>query len=231
MTQSPNVVNDITGLNPVPVWAIVTPRSTDDVVDALRRSDGPVSIGGGRYSMGGQSASPMSLHLDMRQMNKVLGFSPSDKTIRVQAGTRWRDIQRFIDPHGLSVKIMQTYANFTRRRRAQRQLPWPLHGPGAGDPVGAQRSGWCWPTPPWSMPRANENRELFFAAIGGYGSVGVIVEAELDLADNHRVQRLNAKMNAGGLPAPLQGQDPQRQDRRCFTTPTSTRPSSRACAR
>ena len=24
MTQSPNVVNDITGLNPVPVWAIVT---------------------------------------------------------------------------------------------------------------------------------------------------------------------------------------------------------------
>ena len=31
----------------------------------------------------------------------------------VQAGARWCDIQRFIDPHGLSVKIMQTYANFT----------------------------------------------------------------------------------------------------------------------
>ena len=57
MTQTPNLVNDVSGLNPVPVWAVVTPRTTDEVVDALRRSDGPVSIGGGRYSMGGQIAS------------------------------------------------------------------------------------------------------------------------------------------------------------------------------
>jgi len=40
------------------------------------------------------------------------------------------------------------------------------------------------------------NSELFFAAIGGYGSVGVIAEAELDLADNRRVLRLNSKMSA-----------------------------------
>ena len=113
MTQTPNLVNDISGLNPVVVWAIVTPRNTDEVVDAMKRPGGPGSIGGGRDSMGGQVASPMSLHLDMRQMNQVLAFSPSDKTIRVQAGIRWRSIQRFIDPHGLAVKIMQTYANFT----------------------------------------------------------------------------------------------------------------------
>ena len=31
----------------------------------------------------------------------------------MQAGIRWCDIQRFVDPHDLSVKIMQTYANFT----------------------------------------------------------------------------------------------------------------------
>ena len=36
MTQTTNVVNDITGLNPVPVWAIVTPRDTDEVAEALR---------------------------------------------------------------------------------------------------------------------------------------------------------------------------------------------------
>ncbi|HEV8691942.1 MAG TPA: FAD-dependent oxidoreductase, partial [Ideonella sp.] len=111
--MSQHIVNDVTGLNPVPVWAVVTPRSEQEVIDALKRADGPVSVGGGRYSMGGQTASPMSLHLDMRQMNQVLAFSPQDKTIRVQAGIRWRDIQRFIDPHELSVKIMQTYANFS----------------------------------------------------------------------------------------------------------------------
>ena len=34
MTQTPNLVNDVTGLNPVPVWAVVTPGSTEEVVDA-----------------------------------------------------------------------------------------------------------------------------------------------------------------------------------------------------
>jgi FAD/FMN-containing dehydrogenase len=195
MTQTPNLVNDVTGLNPVPVWAIVTPRSSDDVVDALRRSDGPVSIGGGRFSMGGQCASPMSLHLDMRQMNQVLGFSPSDKTIRVQAGARWRDIQSFIDPHGLSVKIMQTYANFT----VGGALSVNCHGRymGLGPVILSVRNIRLVLADATLVDASREhNSELFFAAIGGYGSVGVITEAELDLADNHRVQRLNAKMSA-----------------------------------
>jgi len=34
-----------------------------------------------------------------------------------------------------------------------------------------------------------ENTEIFYGAIGGYGALGVIVEAELDLADNVRVER------------------------------------------
>jgi FAD/FMN-containing dehydrogenase/SAM-dependent methyltransferase len=196
MTQSPNLVNDISGLNPVPVWAIATPHSTDDVADALRRSDGPVSIGGGRYSMGGQCASPMSLHLDMRQMNQVLGFSPSAKTIRVQAGIRWRTIQRFIDPHGLAVKIMQTYANFT----VGGALSVNCHGRymGLGPVILSVRAIKLVLADATVVDASREqNSELFFAAIGGYGSVGVITEAELDLADNYRVQRLNRKMNAG----------------------------------
>jgi len=31
----------------------------------------------------------------------------------VQAGIKWRDIQDAIDPHDLSVKIMQSFSNFT----------------------------------------------------------------------------------------------------------------------
>src|SRR5262245_45287309 len=107
------VVNDVTQLNPVAVWAISTPKSVDEVQEAVRRSTGAVSVGGGHFSMGGQTASPGSLHLDMRQMNQVIAFHPQEKRIRVQAGIRWCDIQKFVDPHGLSVKIMQTYANFT----------------------------------------------------------------------------------------------------------------------
>jgi FAD/FMN-containing dehydrogenase len=107
------IVNDVTRLNPVPVFAIATPSTIDEVRDAVTRTTGPISVGGGHFSMGGQTASPDSLHLDMRRMNQVLWFSPVERTIRVQAGIRWCDIQRFVDPHGLAVKIMQTYANFT----------------------------------------------------------------------------------------------------------------------
>ena len=194
MTQQ-HVVNDVTGLNPVPVWAVVTPRSEQDVVDAMRRTDGPVSVGGGRFSMGGQIASPQSLHLDMRQMNQILAFSPTEKTIRVQAGIRWCDIQRFIDPHDLSVKIMQTYANFS----VGGSLSVNVHGRymGLGPLVLSVRSLRV-ALADGSMHQASrtENEELFFGVVGGYGALGVITEAELELADNVRVERVNRKMGA-----------------------------------
>src|SRR3569832_2244345 len=187
------VVNDVTGLNPVTVWAISKPTSVGEVVEAIKRFDGPVSVGGGHFSMGGQTASPNSLHLDMRAMNRVLSFSPVDKTIRVQAGVRWCDIQRFVDPHGLAVKIMQTYANFT----VGGSLSVNVHGRyvGRGPLILSVRSikvvladGTLVEASP------TKNPEVFFGAIGGYGGIGVIVEATLDLADNVRVKRKDRTM-------------------------------------
>jgi len=93
------IVNDVTRLNPVPVFAIARPTTIEEVQKALRETDLPISIGGGHFSMGGQTASPGSLHLDMRAMNRILAFSPVDGTVRVEAGVRWCDLQRFLDPH------------------------------------------------------------------------------------------------------------------------------------
>jgi FAD/FMN-containing dehydrogenase/SAM-dependent methyltransferase len=188
-----HIVNDVTQLNPVRVMAIVAPTTVDEVQEALRRTRGPVSIGGGRFSMGGQTASPGSLHFDMRSLNRIVAFSPTEKTIRVQAGVRWCDIQRFVDPHGLAVKIMQTYANFTVGGAlgvnchgryvglgplvlSVRSLKIVLHD---GSAVEASRT---------------QHSALFFGAIGGYGALGVVVEIELDLADNRRVKRIDRVM-------------------------------------
>jgi FAD/FMN-containing dehydrogenase/SAM-dependent methyltransferase len=194
MTQQ-TIVNDVTRLNPVAVWAVAMPTSIEEVQEALSRTNGPISVGGGRFSMGGQTASAGSLHLDMRQFNRVVEFSPLRKTIRVQPGIRWCDIQRFIDPHGLAVKIMQTYANFT----VGGSLSVNVHGRylGLGPLVLSVRdikvvvaSGEVIEASP------TRNSELFYGAIGGYGGLGVIVEAELDLADNTRVERNAVKMTA-----------------------------------
>src|SRR6185503_20652827 len=71
---TPPIINDVTQLNPIPAGQVLTPRTTDDVVAAVKAHGGPISIGGGRYSMGGQTATPGTLQLDMRQMNRVLAF-------------------------------------------------------------------------------------------------------------------------------------------------------------
>ncbi|HEV8695429.1 MAG TPA: FAD-binding protein [Lysobacter sp.] len=187
------VVNDVTRLNPVRVWAVAVPTTIEEVQDAVRRAHGPISVGGGHFSMGGQTASPGSLHLDLRRLNRVLAFHPQERTIRVQAGIRWCDIQRFIDPHDLSVQIMQTYANFT----VGGSLSVNVHGRyiGLGPLILSVRAirlvladGELVEATP------TQNSELFYGAIGGYGGLGAIVEAELDLTDNARVQRGHACM-------------------------------------
>lgn len=187
------IVNDVSLLNPVPVWAIVTPRSTAEVQDVFRRTNGPVSIGGGHFSMGGQTTSPGSLHLDMRQMNRVLEFRPQEKTLRVEAGIRWCDIQQFIDPHDLSIRTMQTYANFT----VGGSLSVNVHGRyiGAGPLISSVRAiRMVLPNGNLVDASPTQNSHLFYGAIGGYGALGVIVEAEFDLADNVRVVRHAVKM-------------------------------------
>jgi uncharacterized membrane protein YhaH (DUF805 family) len=48
----PRTVNDVTGLNPVTVDRIVSPRSVSELQEAIRSTRGPISVGGGRFSMG-----------------------------------------------------------------------------------------------------------------------------------------------------------------------------------
>jgi FAD/FMN-containing dehydrogenase len=188
-----HIVNDVTQLNPVGVWAIARPSSIEEVQEALRRAAGPVSVGGGHFSMGGQTASPGSLHIDMRGMSRLLSFSPVERTVRVEAGIRWCDIQRFIDPHDLSIAIMQTYANFT----VGGSLSVNVHGRyvGLGPLILSVRSITL-VLADGALVRAtpHDNTDFFYGAIGGYGGLGVIVEAELELARNTRVERTHVKM-------------------------------------
>ncbi len=190
MTQ---IINDVTSLNPIEVWAVTRPENVEDVQDAVRRADGPISIGGGRFSMGGQTASAGSLHIDMRGMNRILQFSPVEKVVRVQTGVRWCDLQHFLDPHDLSIKIMQTYANFT----VGGSLSVNVHGRymGLGPLILSVRSIRVILADGSQVDASPEvNSEIFFGAIGGYGGLGIIVEAELVLADNIRIERQSKKM-------------------------------------
>jgi FAD/FMN-containing dehydrogenase len=191
LAQAPRqeTINDVTRLNPVSVAREVRPLAVDELQESVKRWQGALSIGGGRFSMGGQIAAPDSLHLDMRGLNRVIAYSPASRIIRVQAGITWRAIQDHIDPHEQSVKIMQSYSNFTVGGSVSVNCHGRYVGRGAlvnsvralqlvladGEVVEASRES---------------NTELFCAAVGGYGGVGIITEVELDLDDNNRVERI-----------------------------------------
>ncbi len=188
-----HLINDVTGLNPVPVREVITPASVDEVREAVRTSRGAISVGGGRFSMGGQTASPGSLHLDLRRMNQIVWLKAAERVVRVQAGARWCDIQQHIDAHDLSIKIMQTYANFT----VGGSLSVNVHGRYVGlGPLILSVRALAVVMADGELVEATpaSNAEIFYGVVGGYGGLGVIVEAELELAENVRVKRHGEKM-------------------------------------
>ncbi|HEY7238971.1 MAG TPA: FAD-binding oxidoreductase [Burkholderiales bacterium] len=186
-------VNDVTRLNPVVVARVLRPPSAEEIRGALRSWDGPVSIGGGRFSMGGQIASADSLHVDMRSMRNVVRFDPARRVIRVQAGITWRDIQELVDPHDLAVKIMQSYSNFT----VGGSVAVNCHGRyvGRGPVVNSVRALQLVTAggDALELTRARD-AELFRGAFGGYGGLGVVTEVELDLESNTRMERITERV-------------------------------------
>jgi FAD/FMN-containing dehydrogenase/uncharacterized membrane protein YhaH (DUF805 family) len=187
------IVNDVTHLNPILVAKVETPQTIEELQNIIKTANKPVCIGGGRFSMGGQTASPHCLHIDMRKLNKMLDFSAQEKTIKVQAGIRWCDIQHYIDEHNLSIKIMQTYANFT----VGGSLSVNCHGRyiGLGPVILSVKSldvilanGELLHASPTVKP------EIFYACVGCYNAIGVIVNVELELTENVAVKRSHTKI-------------------------------------
>jgi FAD/FMN-containing dehydrogenase len=184
--QDGPTVGDVAALDRVPVARIASPRSEMQLRAVLADSAGGVSVGGGRYSMGGQIAADHALHIDLRGMNGLVWLDTERKRVRVQAGMTWRRLQSLIDPHGLSVKVMQSYSNFT----VGGSLGVNCHGRYVRmgpivDTVRAFRLVGADGGAVESTPQS----DLFGAVIGGYGGLGVVSEVELDLADNTRLRR------------------------------------------
>ena len=196
----PTTVCNVTQLYSVKTKNIVEVRDVNDIRQALRQWPGPVSVGGGRYSMGGQTAVQDGWQTDMRRMRGLVSFDAGAKVVRVQSGMRWRDLQTIIDPHNLSIRTMQSYSNFT----VGGSVSVNCHGRyvGHGPIVSSVRAlqlvmadGEILET------TSNRNSELFYAAIGGYGGLAVISEVELSLDENFAIERHTTSVSLEEYPA------------------------------
>ena len=180
-----NTWNDVSRLNPETVSNIIRVSDESDVVNTLKHlpAGKRVVISGTRHSQGGHIVYPNATVLNMTGFNKIISLSSKNKTIVVQTGVTWAQVQKAANPLGLAVKVMQSSNIFSIGGSLSANVHGrdPRFGPvietvrsikvvlASGDLVTASRI---------------LNPDLFYAAIGGYGLLGVIVEAELELTDN-----------------------------------------------
>jgi FAD/FMN-containing dehydrogenase len=183
--------DDASRLNRTSVQVLVPEGDMDTIIATVRSAlanardqNLPVSIGGARHSMGGQSLVEGGWLIDMTQVNGMT--LREDKTIlRVGAGARWAAIIAFLHAHDRAVAVMQSNNSFS-----------------VGGSISVNCHGWQYGRAPiaetvvsFTLMKADgdvvtcsrsENTELFSLVLGGYGLFGIILEVELMVVPNER---------------------------------------------
>ena len=187
----PLVLNDAGKLSPTPVarHVVIRPNEDDAIVAELRTllkdaasESRPVAMGGARHSMGGQSLPSDGFAGALVSPSCIPDVTA--KTYRARAGARWRDVIRTLDPLGFSPKVMQSNSDFS-----------------VGGTLSVNAHGWPAPFGPFGTTvnsfrlmladgtlltcSRTENAELFGLVIGGYGLFGIVVDADIEMVENH----------------------------------------------
>ena len=196
-------LDDTSRLNETTVAAVVTPTTEAEIIAAVREARAAgraVSISGRRHSQGAHTLAEGATIIDMTEYDEILELDAEAKTVRVQAGASWDDIQRAVNPHGLAVLTMQSSNIFT----VGGSLSANIHGrdPQASviiDTVRALRL--LQPDGTVATLSPSEQPELFRLVVGGYGMFGVILEATLQLTDNRVLAKTARLMDYTEFPA------------------------------
>ncbi len=191
---APDTLNDASFLNETPVFrhTVAVENPGDVLVETIRaeitearENNRPFNIGAARHSMGGH-AIPTNGHA-MTFNNGFTQFNPSTKTYRAHAGARWSDVIRTLDPLGYGPKVMQSNNDFgVAATFCVNAHGWPApHGP-----MGSTVRSLFIVRPDGELVRCSrtENAPDFFAAMGGYGLTGAIIELELEAEPNVNLQ-------------------------------------------
>jgi FAD/FMN-containing dehydrogenase len=200
--QQGGFTNDASHLNRTAIYGVVKIAKEDDVRNALqfaRENKLKVTCAGQQHSMGGQTFTHGGLVLDLRDFNRI-ALDKEHKTVNVQSGARWWQVQQLLDKEGLSVKSMQSINIFS--------IGGSLSVNGHGiDPAPGQIA----PTVrairimlsngEVVKASANENAELFRHVLGGYGLFGVILDVDLAVVANEMYARQTVYMDYKDYPA------------------------------
>ncbi len=181
-------------LNSIQIKDRVFPRSVEELQLLMQKIEGPIAIAGMQCSMGGQSMVKNGIIIDTKNLAHIVNFDAVGKTITVQTGISWRSIQEYIDPYNLSLKVMQSYCDFS----VGGSLSVNVHGRyvGYGPLIETVQSIKIIVADGQLLTASRtQNSDLFKAALGGYGLLGIIVEVTLSLTENCKIENKKIYMN------------------------------------
>jgi len=202
VADNPLVLNDASELSPTRVakHLTLTDRFETAQIDALRaeltdakQAGRPVIASAARHSMGGQSmavaGTTITMNHDWLEMDKTA------LTYRCGAGTRWSTVIAKLDAEGFSPSVMQSNNNFgVASTYSVNAHGWPAPYSGMGSTVVSLRMMLADGT--HINCSRDENADIFFAAMGGYGLLGVITDMTIKMVANTRLQPTFEKMEA-----------------------------------
>ncbi|MEN2768033.1 FAD-binding oxidoreductase [Ornithinibacillus xuwenensis] len=188
--QKPLFMEDVGQLLPTKIKAVHSATSEADlqswVKEAIENGE-KISVAGMQHSQGGHTYYPNGMVIDMKNYNEILDYNPDEKTITVQSGATWGDIQEKINPDHLAIRVMQSQNIFT----VGGSISVNAHGRDIrfGSLIDAVES-FRLLTPEGDIIDVSrtENSELFPLVIGGYGLFGIILDVTLHLTDDELYQ-------------------------------------------
>jgi FAD/FMN-containing dehydrogenase len=199
-SQKGGLINDASCLDATAVTGIVQVNTEEDIHNALtfaKERGLALSIAAVKHSMGGQAFARGAVVLDMTHFNAIT-MNEAAKTITVQPGATWHDIQLKLHPR-FAVKAMQSTDIFS----VGGSISVNAHGMDhrSGSVVQSLRSmRVLLPDGRVVTASPTENPEIFRAVAGGYGLFGVILEATLDIVDNDVYASERATIDAAAFP-------------------------------
>lgn len=185
LSQS-NLTTDYTGLLPEHVEQVIKVRNHTElqkIVKQANKNGQRISIAGLQHSQGGHTYYKNGVVLDMRIFNKVLEINEQEKTIRIESGATWEDVQEAITPYGLALKVTQSQSIFS----IGGSLSVNAHGrdirfgPMAGT---VKEMTLLTPTGEIEKVTRDNSEEWMKYVFGGYGLFGVILDVTLELTKN-----------------------------------------------
>jgi FAD/FMN-containing dehydrogenase len=182
--QRGGTINDASCLSRVDVYGIVEVHSVEDIARTLAFAHAKglkVTAAGARHSMGGQAFDHGGIVLDMRRFNRM-SLNAAARTLTVESGATWHDIQTYLHPR-FAVRAMQSSDIFTVGGSISVNAHGMDHQVGAmARSVKAMRV--MRPDGTIEEVSRETNRKAFDLIVGGYGLFGIILEADLEVADN-----------------------------------------------